>query len=195
MSQALDLLRHEHSNLETLLRILEQQVNKFQRDDQPDYDVMRGILDYLLSFPNVCHHPKEDLIFARLRDRDPLTAERIGDVRSAHEELAARAYDFSTGIKAVLEEAEIPREIFIRLAHRFIDQQRQHINMEESTFFPAAEKALMMVDWIDLKTPLRKLNEAGERFEQLRERISEWQLEDEAAAVQDQDPNRHRIRK
>jgi len=102
MPQALDLLRQEHSNIATLLRILERQVGDFRSGDRPDYDVIRAVLDYLLSFPEACHHPKEDLIFDKLRDRDPVTAEKIGDLRSAHVELAARAQEFSTGVRAVL---------------------------------------------------------------------------------------------
>jgi hemerythrin-like domain-containing protein len=182
MSQALDLLRQEHSNIARVLRILEWQVSKFRSGDRPDYDVIRTVLDYLLRFPEACHHPKEDLIFDKLRDRDPVTAEKIGDLRSTHEELATRAQEFSTGVRAVLEEAEMPRQAFIRLARRFIDQQRQHIDMEESVFFPAVEKTLTVTDWIDLNALITKATEAGARFEQLREKVAQWQVEDETAA-------------
>jgi hemerythrin-like domain-containing protein len=137
----------------------------------------------LLSFPEVCHHAKEDLIFAELHDRAPRTIESIGNLRSAHRELAARASEFSTGLCAVLEEAEIPREAFIRWARRLIDQERQHIDMEESTFFPAAEKALTPTDWIELSPLMARADEAGERLEQLRKKILQWQAEDETAAV------------
>jgi hemerythrin-like domain-containing protein len=195
MPHALDLLRQEHSNMATLMQILERQVDEFQRGDRPDYDVIRAVLDYLVSFPDVCHHPKEDVIFAKLHERDPLTTERIGDLQNAHEKLAARTRDFSAGLRAVLEEAEIPREAFIRLARRFIDQQRQHIDMEESTFFPAAEKALTSTDWVELNTLMARPDDAGERFEQLRKTILQWQAEDEVAADQDRDPNRHPMRK
>jgi len=77
----------------------------------------------------------------------------------------------------------MPREEFIRLARRFIDQQRQHIDMEESVFFPAVERTLTATDWTDLNEPIAKVNEAGEHFEQLRETISQWQAEDQAAAA------------
>jgi hemerythrin-like domain-containing protein len=195
MPEALDLLRQDHRNMAALLRSLEQQVTEFQSGKRPDYDVIGAILKYFLSFPDAHHHPREDLVFARLRDRDPLTAERIGDLRSAHEDLAARAREFSTGMRAVLEEAEMPREAFIRLARGFIDQQQQHIDMEESVFFPAVEKTLTMTDWAELNALLATMEDAGERFEQLRKSILQWQAEDETAADQDRDPTRHPIRK
>jgi hemerythrin-like domain-containing protein len=195
MPETLDFLRQDHRNMATLLRILERQVGEFRSGKRPDYDVISAILKYFVSFPDACHHPREDLVFARLRDRDPLAAERTGDLRSAHEELAARAQEFSTGAQAVLEEAEMPREAFIRLARRFIDQQQQHIDMEESVFFPAAEKTLTTTDWAELNALLARSEHAGERFEQLRKTILEWQAEDETAADQDRDPNRHSMRK
>jgi hemerythrin-like domain-containing protein len=182
MPQALDLLRQEHRNVASLLRTLERQIVEFQNGKRPDYDLIRAILDYLLSFPDVCHHPKEDLIFAKLHDRDPRTVERIGDLRSAHQELAARAREFSTGLRAVLEEAEIPREAFTRWARRLIDQERQHIDMEESTFFPDAEKTLTPTDWIELSPLMATADKAGERLEQLHKKILQWQAEDETAA-------------
>ena len=94
MPETLDFLRQDHRNMATLLRILERQVGEFRSGKRPDYDVISAILKYFVSFPNAYHHPREDLVFARLRDRDPFAADRIGDLRSAHKELAARAQEF-----------------------------------------------------------------------------------------------------
>ena len=188
MPEALDFLRQDHRNMAALLRMLARQVDKFQSGERPDYDVIGAILDYFVSFPDAYHHPREDMIFAKLRDRDPRAAEGIGDLPAEHTELAARAREFSTRLRAVLEEAEIPREAFARCARRFIDHQRQHIDREESAFFPAAEKILTPTDWRELNALMTRADDAGERFEQLRKTILQWQAEDETAAVQDRDP-------
>lgn len=195
MPQALDFLRQEHRNMAALLRVLERQLSEFESGDRPDYDLVRTILDYLLSFPDVCHHPKEDLIFDKLRDRDPLTAERVGDLRSAHDELAARAQKFETGLRAVLEEAEMPREAFIRLARRFIDLQQQHIDTAESVFFPAVEEALTTTDWAELNALVARTEDALGRFEQLRKTILQWSAEDETGTDQGRNGNQHPSRK
>jgi hemerythrin-like domain-containing protein len=132
-------------------------------------------------------------MFAKLRDRDPRAAERLGDLPAEHAELAARARDFSTGLRAVLEEAEIPREAFTLCARRFIDHQQQHIDSEESAFFPAAEQALRPADWRELTARMAAADRAGERFERLRATILQWQAEDETAA-QHRDSNWHPLR-
>jgi hemerythrin-like domain-containing protein len=189
MPQPIDMLRREHANAATLLRTLEWQVAAFRNDSLPDYEVIRATLDYFGSFPDICHHPKEDLIFARLRQRDPAAAERIGDLRKAHEQLAVRLRDAAAGMRAVLDEVEVSRDAVVRWATDFIDQQRQHINMEESAFFPEAERILTAKDWSDLTAQMTKADDplfgahVSARFEQLRQTILAWQAEDETASA------------
>lgn len=187
----LEVLRQEHANTVRLLRTLEWQVAEFKIGNQPDYDVLCAAVDYFLTFPDLSHHPTEDLIFEKLRDRAPDTAASIGDLRTAHDELAARAKEFAAGLRAVLAEAELPREAFVRWACGFIDHQRQHLEMEEATFFPAAEKMLTEKDWNDLQVEVAKRHDPlfdakpDEKFERLRQTILTWQMQDEALRADD----------
>jgi hemerythrin-like domain-containing protein len=188
MPQALDLLRQEHVNIATLLRTLEWQVAEFENDMHPDYEVIRAALDYFVCFPDLCHHPKEDLVFAKLRERDPAAAERVGDPRRSHQQLAVRTREFAAAMRAVLGEAEVSREAVTRWAHGFIDQQREHMKTEEAGFFPAAERILTGQDWSDLTALMSRDDDplfgaqVGARFEALRKTILAWQAQDEAAA-------------
>lgn len=188
MVDILQLLRHEHVNIAALIRTLEWQVGQFEKGERPDYDVIRATLDYFLSYPDLYHHPKEDMVFAMLAERDPETVRRIGDLRQEHEKLAARSREFAEGLRAVLDEAQVPRESFLNWAHAFIALQWQHMNMEEQTFFPAAERSLSPADWEELKQRMTRDEDplfgekVGERFERLHKKIMEWQAEDRAAA-------------
>ncbi len=189
MPEFLDLLRQEHGNMARLLSALEWQVAEFEKGNQPDYDVIGAALDYFLSFPDAYHHPKEEMLFSRLRQRDPETAGWVGDLPAAHQELAARAHKFADALHAILEEAEVPRGAVVRLARGFIKLQQQHIDMEETTFFPAAVKALTAEDWADLTRQMTPMvdplfgEHVGERFEQLRQTILRWQAQDQAVAA------------
>ena len=182
MVEALDLLRQDHGNMAALLRMLDRQIGEFRDGRRPDYDVIAAILDYFLSFPDACHHPREDLIFERLRNRDLQAIEAIGDLQSEHRQLAAEAREFLAALRAVLEEAEIPRDALYARARRFIDRQRLHIGMEESTFFPVAERSLTPADWTELEALMPK-TDVRERFEPLRQMILRWQADDEAVAA------------
>jgi hemerythrin-like domain-containing protein len=183
----LDKLRHEHASAVQLLRALEWQLSEFKLSKQPDYDVLLAAVDYFTTFPGLSHHPSEDLIFDKLRERAPDIADSVGDLRGAHDALADRVRALAHGLGSILAEAELPREAILRWFAEFIDHQRQHIEMEESTFFPAAEKRLTEGDWRAIQAeiarsvdPVLEAN-ADEKFAELREAIVTWQRQDEAS--------------
>jgi hemerythrin-like domain-containing protein len=90
MTYVVEVLRQEHRNIEKLLRVLEQELTVFDRGDRPNYEVVVGVIDYFKDYPDSCHHPKEDIIFEKLKSRDPVTAANIGDLRAEHEQEATR---------------------------------------------------------------------------------------------------------
>ena len=189
MHEILQVLRQEHRNITSLINTLEWQVAEFERGNPTDYDVIQATADYFLGFLDLYHHPKEDLIFTKLLERDAAIASVIGDLSREHAELGARASDFAASLHAVLNELEITRNTFAQRARRFIELQRRHIKMEETSFFPAAEETLMAEDWADLKTRMTTGNDplfgdnVGATFDHLRQTILKWQAQDEGFAA------------
>ena len=187
MTEVMRVLRREHANMAALVKTLEWQLREFETGSVPDYDVIRGVVDYFLGFPDLYHHPKEDLLFTQLRKRAPEVVERIGDLRREHEALAARSRELSAGLRAVLAEAHVPREAFASWTRAFIDLQKRHMEMEETEFFPAALESLSDEDWRELEAQMTSSEDplfgehVGERFEHLHRKILEWQEDDQRA--------------
>lgn len=181
MSEVIQVLRREHAHMASLVKTLEWQVSEFEKGGQPDYEIIRSAVEYFLSFPDLYHHPKEDMIFAVLEERDPTAAHTIGDLRHEHEMIAARTRELSAGLSVVLEEAQVPRESFVRWARAFTDLQQLHMRMEEEVFFPAALEALTEEDWQALAAEMTKEDDplfgenVGNRFKALRETVLRWQ--------------------
>ena len=109
MSAIIDLLLQEHRNLARLLKALEHQLAVFDRGETPDYEVFGGVLDYCRTYADRYHHPKEDLVFDRLRLRDPAAAEAFGDLAGEHVALAELTGRLAAAVSDVLAEAEIPK--------------------------------------------------------------------------------------
>ena len=61
MTYIIEVLRQEHCNIESLLRVLERELSVFDRGDRPEYEVVVAVIDYLKDYPDSCHHPKEDI--------------------------------------------------------------------------------------------------------------------------------------
>ena len=188
MSEVMRALRREHADMARLLHALERQLDVFDGGGTPDYDIVQGVIDYCLDYPDLYHHPKEDLVLERLRARDPEAAEAVGPLLPEHEALAALTRRFAEAMDAIVHEAEVSREAVADLAREFLEVYRKHIAMEESRFFPAALAALEEADWQAIEAQLGERadplfgNQADQRFARLRQDILAWEKADEEAA-------------
>jgi hemerythrin-like domain-containing protein len=184
MPELLDDLRQEHMSIAQVLGCLDRQIRIFEAGGHPDFDIIAAALDYFEGFPDKYHHPKEDLLLARLQERDRASARVVGDLAQAHVELGDNLRTFAAAVRAVLLDAELPREDFIKEARAFIDLQRSHLEMEEAGFFPAAQRALTAADWSELAASVPKvldpLHRGAEKtkYDSLRQNILMWDAED-----------------
>jgi len=187
MTKALNELRLDHANFMKLLAVLEQELAVFERGDHPDYEIVLKIADYFAEYGESFHHPLENKIFARLKERDAKAAEAVGDLDREHEATTREVAAFKEVAEAVLKEAELPREQFEQKVRRFIDKERAHIAMEEQVFFPKARAVLQPEDWDAVssdfqmgKDPLFSSDKKVE-FRELAGLIQQWERDAQEA--------------
>ncbi|MEO3429132.1 hemerythrin domain-containing protein [Pelagibius sp. CAU 1746] len=180
MASIIDALRSDHSRLTKLLDALERQVDAFGEGGTLDFQIADGVLHYCRTYPDLHHHPREDLVFERLKARDPATAEALGDLRGEHRKLAQATERFAAALEAVEQDVPMERDELTGAAGDFLKAYRHHIMMEEKHFFPAAQRALTPEDWRQLAAqsapvadPLFDIRE-DERFDALFEDIVAW---------------------
>jgi hemerythrin-like domain-containing protein len=182
----IELLSREHRNIEKLLDVLEHELEVFNRGDRPDYEVIRAILSYFEVHLEVFHHPQEDLVFARLKMRDPVAAAKVGDLAGEHKKGSERLCQVAKMVDAVLADREMFRQTVDTIVRDFIEHERRHILMEDRYFFPAALNALETQDWSDIASSLTSRKDplfsdiTEERFDLVRQHI--LRLEQEAEA-------------
>jgi hemerythrin-like domain-containing protein len=154
MSEFVAVLRQEHRNIESLLRVLERELAIFDAGDTPDYEVVRAVIAYFKDYPDACHHPKEDMMVEKIALRDQAAAARIGDLAAEHRAEARRLRRMSEAVETVLRDEELLRETVDRIIRDFIAHERRHMAIEESLVFPAALAALATADWAELALKL-----------------------------------------
>jgi hemerythrin-like domain-containing protein len=182
----IDALRHEHRNIEKMLLVLEQELKVFARGERPDYEVIQAVIAYFQVYPDLYHHPPENLVFEKLKARDSTAATKIGDLEAAHRTGSDRLRRVAQAIESVLADRDLLRQSVSDIIGDFIEQERQHIAMEERDFFPAAVKALRPQDWAEIASRLTDQKDplfseiVEQRFEAVRRHIV--QLEQEAEA-------------
>jgi hemerythrin-like domain-containing protein len=183
MTAILQKLHQEHRNIARLLDALEHQVDVLAEGKRPDYDLLQNIATYFCDYPDRCHHPKEDAVFRRLQQKYPEQSARVGDLTREHRDTAARVRRFRDNIQALFRDQVMPLATLVNAARTFIDAERQHMRMEETVFFPAAESQLAPEDWRAIESALKDEHDPlfGEVVEKdfiaLLERLLAWESE------------------
>jgi hemerythrin-like domain-containing protein len=183
MAKIIDVLLEEHRNIEKLLLVLEQELDVFDHSEPPDYEILQAIIEYFQDYPEDYHHPKEDIVFEKLKLRDPSAVARIGDVEAEHQLETKRLQRFAQAVNDILAGREYPRQGFHDVVRDFIEHQRQHMHKEERLLFPAAVNALQPGDWAEIDARMNNRKDplfdgvTDKKFDALRQTILRWEQE------------------
>ena len=189
MPRIIAILLEEHRNIEKLLLVLEQELEVFDHSESPDYEILQAIIEYFLDYPESYHHPKEDMVFEKLKMRDPAAAERVGDAEAEHEIETMRLRRLVEAVEEILAGREFLRQTFHDVVNDFIEHQRKHMDKEERLLFPAAVKSLQPEDWAEIDARLNDRKDPlfngviETKFQALQRTILRWERETETSRV------------
>jgi epsilon-lactone hydrolase len=140
---------NEHKYIARLLSILDDEAEALRETGHCDYESVQRVMDYMARFPDQYHHPKEDLIFDRMRD--PATADVISELRRGHQDIAAENRRLRDGIEAHESAPSQTGALELqRRIHRYCVSQRNHMRLEERRVFAPALAQLSETDWADI---------------------------------------------
>jgi len=150
----LDRLSEDHRNFRRVLDLLERQLVRLRKDDTPDFYLMLKILEYFQEYPQRCHHPAEDLLFATYSNRGIGAASVVEILRREHQELEALTTHLKDRVETILLDGIVERIQFISELEDFLQQQRAHITREEVEIFSQIRAVLKDQDWIEVEAKL-----------------------------------------
>ncbi len=183
MTNIIEQIRDEHKNMAKLLDALDRQIAVFNGGGKPDYEIVVGVIDYFLDYPDRGHPPNEDLLARKILEGANDAVGPLRKLEAQHEELGILTRRFSQLVRRVLDEAELPRNDLTRAAKEFIATQRHHMEMEEEHFLPRAETALSRDDLAALDSELFAETDpfmdpdTEARYATLRNAILSWESE------------------
>jgi len=154
----LESLTEEHNYLLRLARLLEKQVARLNLKQQPDYEVMRGVMRYMTNYPDRFHHPKEDLLFRKVVRRDPSLKPVVDELLEHHERIIGQGAELVALIERCRAEPEKADTFALRKgAHAYIGRLRRHMDIEMLRVFPRAQEVLRPEDWVDVDARMKPI--------------------------------------
>ena len=69
------------------------------------------------------HHPQKDLVFAKLKIRDPAAAAKVGNLALEHQKGAERLRRVAQAVDGVLADREILRQKVDNIVRDFIEHE------------------------------------------------------------------------
>lgn len=150
MPELLDQLRREHRDVEKLIAVLERQLVILENGKTPDFNTLQAVLQYMRNYPDLLHHPKEDLVYDRLKLRDPALAAGISGIVTEHFELEAMTRRVAGLVAARMRPGPAPDDGLVELGRAYVAFYRRHIAVEENELFPRALEVLDDADWAEI---------------------------------------------
>jgi branched-chain amino acid transport system ATP-binding protein len=150
--QALDIISAEHRGMWRLTAALDSIGHDMQQSGaHAPAQVIIMMLDYLSSYVDRMHHPKEDeYLFRLLRKYGTQADAEIDRLQVEHAEEPQRLAALRRLAAAVAQGDQASRPAFFEGLDRFTDNLRAHIRAEESIVMPMARKMLSTADWQEI---------------------------------------------
>jgi len=140
-------LHGDHVNVAQVANLAREELRLLEAGDAVDYSLLEDVMCYVTGYPDTHHHPTEDIVFDRLKQRAPDAAGEVNALLGEHEELIARGRRFLEAIRAVAEEVFVLRADLLARGHDYLSMLERHMNAEEANLFPRARKELTTEDW------------------------------------------------
>lgn len=139
LNQVLAELREDHRNLSLLLDLLESESEGITVDDEPDFELLHDIMQYMTVYSDAVHHPKEDRVYKLLRERNAELAPGLERVEPEHQQIAELGTTLRNDIEAVISGTAITRDKLHSDLQDYVIRLRRHMRWEEEELFSAAD--------------------------------------------------------
>ena len=142
----------EHDHIRRTLNLLEMQFLDLCRNKTPDFAMMRSIVVYIQEYPEVAHHPLEDMIYSILLKREE-KVDLLQKLISDHTDLEKVTRTLRKSVESHIQ-GDISEDELKKLLFNFLIRQRQHLYIEEIEIYPLAKSTLTKKDWEKVQSVL-----------------------------------------
>lgn len=145
----MNALRAEHRHMATVMKLFSNQLDAIEGGELVDTHVVYEVMDYMVSWPDRFHHPREDLIYARVAELDTKAQDDVDTLQRDHDHTAKVGRQMLSSIEG-WRLGEVAGVEVIKQGRAYVDHIHEHMNIEEQLVFPHIEEILTLQDWREL---------------------------------------------
>jgi hemerythrin-like domain-containing protein len=142
-------LRAEHRHISSVMQLFSDQLEAIEGGELVDTHVVYEIMDYMVTWPDRYHHPREDLIYGRVAEVDAKAVDEVDTLQRDHDQTASRGRKVLKDIER-WREGECTGAVVVNSGREYVDHMYEHMNVEEKVVFPHIESVLTAEDWREL---------------------------------------------
>jgi len=139
LSQVLEELREDHRNIALLLNLLEAESKHVDGDEEPDFELLHDIMQYMTVYSDAVHHPREDLVYEAMREHGTELAAGLEGIGPEHRAIAELGSTLRCDIEAIISGTAVTRERLNADLQGYVALLRRHIAWEEGDLFLRAD--------------------------------------------------------
>ena len=147
MHRIMQILHDDHINVTRLLDLMEGILEQVQSGSLARVNVACKVMSYMTAYPDLYHHPTEDVVFQHLMMRAAETKPLVEQLFEEHQTIGAAGSDLLGRLKMANVKVSVSPDELVRPGLQYLLLLRDHMNMEEGKIFPLAKVILSSHDW------------------------------------------------
>lgn len=144
-------LHNEHKYMTKLINVLHDQLAMIDVGQIPDFQLMHEVAHYLHAYSDDKHHPREDVIYRKLAQRDPTFSNEVDGLLIEHETMSRKTEALQKSLSDAIHSPSLALAEKLRFrCEDYTSMLSNHMDMEESQIFPRIRAVLTDDDWTDI---------------------------------------------
>lgn len=180
MNLIIEQLNQDHRQLVRVLYHLERAIKSLSGLGKPGASLAQilDILDYIQVYPEIWHHPTEDVIYELLLQKEIPNPERLANCIEEHGILELLTENLHSYLDQVAAGNDALKLRLIKAGGEYVKRQLDHMEHEQKTLFPLMEQYLDESDWESIRERLKSRQPIDdvrqvERYQTLYRQIAE----------------------
>ena len=128
-------LHADHRNMGLCLAVLEREANRIYDNEEMDIELMHDVMTYMVGYPDAVHHPRENRLYAELKQARPEHCRDLSRIYTDHQTIADRGLELRQMFEAAAAGAAVKRKQLVADALRYVETLRNHMRWEEADLF------------------------------------------------------------